>query len=200
MLSIFLFMRRANCCVKWRTSRGISSGRSRNGGTRTGKYIQAIEQIGAELLLFDHGGEIAVGGGDQAGVGLERARAAEALKLALLKHAQQLRLELERDFTDLVEKNGAAVGQLEAANALRDGAGERTLLVAKKLTLEQAGGDGGTIQLYERAGVAGAEIMEGPGYEFLSGAGLAINQDGRFRGPQPFRLLSARGARQRSYR
>jgi hypothetical protein len=33
--------------------------------------------------------------------------------LSLLQHAQDLWLQLERELADLVEKDGAAVGQLE---------------------------------------------------------------------------------------
>ena len=68
----------------------------------------------------------------------QRARAAQALELALLQHAQQLRLQLQRDLADLVEKHRAVVGQLEAADALRDRAGERAPLVPEQLALEQA--------------------------------------------------------------
>ena len=39
MVSIVLCMLQANCCTKWRTSSGISSGRSRRGGTCTGKTL-----------------------------------------------------------------------------------------------------------------------------------------------------------------
>ena len=44
--------------------------------------------------------------------------AADALELALLQHAQQLRLRLERQLADLVEEQRAAVGELEAPAAL----------------------------------------------------------------------------------
>ena len=43
-----------------------------------------------------------------------RAVVADALELALLEHAQQLGLQLERDLADLVEEERAAVGELEA--------------------------------------------------------------------------------------
>ena len=43
----------------------------------------------------------------------------------------------ERDLADLVEEERAAVGLLEAALAARDGAGERALLVAEELALEE---------------------------------------------------------------
>src|ERR1043165_4827039 len=79
------------------------------------------------------------------------ARAAQALELVLLEDAQQLRLQLERDVADLVEEKRSPVGQLEAADALRDGSRERPPLVTEQLALEEAGGDGGAVDLDERA-------------------------------------------------
>ena len=46
-------------------------------------------------------------------------RAADPAELALLEHAQQLGLEVERQLAELVEEHGAAVGQLERALAGR---------------------------------------------------------------------------------
>ena len=40
------------------------------------------------------------------------------LELALLEHAEELRLELERQLANLVEEQRAAVGQLEAPVAI----------------------------------------------------------------------------------
>ena len=48
--------------------------------------------------------------------------AADALELAVLDHAQELGLQLERQLADLVEEERAAVGELEAALALGHGA------------------------------------------------------------------------------
>ena len=50
----------------------------------------------------------------------ERARAAEALELVLLQHAQELGLRARAHVADLVEEQRAAVGLLEAADALLD--------------------------------------------------------------------------------
>ena len=63
--------------------------------------------------------------------------AAHALELALLQHAQQLRLQLEGQLADLVEEQRAAVGQLEAPELPRQRAGERPLLVPEQLALDQ---------------------------------------------------------------
>jgi len=47
----------------------------------------------------------------------------------------------------LVQKHGAAVGQLEPPDALRDGAGEGALLMPEHFAFQQAGGDGGAFRL-----------------------------------------------------
>ena len=68
---------------------------------------------------------------DQAHIHFDGARAAQPFELVLLQDAQQLGLQLQRNVADFVEKQRAFMGQLEAADLLRDGAGERALLVAE---------------------------------------------------------------------
>ena len=62
---------------------------------------------------------------------------ADALEAPLLEHAQELRLDRERQLADLVEEERAAVRRLERARLRRDGAGERAALVAEQLALEE---------------------------------------------------------------
>jgi hypothetical protein len=45
---------------------------------------------------------------------------ADAFKFALLENAQQLRLKRGGHFADLIEENGASLGQLQLAFFLRD--------------------------------------------------------------------------------
>jgi|SRR5579864_5497690 len=78
----------------------------------------------------------------------------ETFKFLLLKNAQQLRLQRERYVADFVEKKGPFVSQFKTADFLRDGSGESASLMAKELTFEQIEGDGGTIQLDERATIS----------------------------------------------
>ena len=92
----------------------MSSRRSRSGGTDDGDDVEAVEEVLAEALLAHEGGEVLVGGGDDAHVHPDGPRAADALELALLQHAQELRLGHRREVADLVEEERAAVGQLEA--------------------------------------------------------------------------------------
>ena len=54
--------------------------------------VEAEEQVFAEFLALDTLFEIAVGGGDDADVDLDGARAADALEFAFLEHAQEFGL------------------------------------------------------------------------------------------------------------
>ena len=63
----------------------------------------------------DHLREIAVGRGDDADVDSERLLSADPLERAVLEHAQQPHLRVERQLANLVEEQRAAVGALEPA-------------------------------------------------------------------------------------
>src|SRR5580765_1192964 len=54
--------------------------------------LESIVEIFSEMSAIHCGAEITIGGGDNADIGLDRFRAAEALKLMLLQHAQELHL------------------------------------------------------------------------------------------------------------
>ena len=60
-----------------------------------------------------------MGRGDHADVDVDRVRLADAADLAPLEHAQQLRLQVERELADLVEEQRAAVRGLDQARACR---------------------------------------------------------------------------------
>ena len=94
--------------------------------------------------------EIDVRRGDDANVdGAGRVRADPA-HLALLQHAQELRLERQRHVADLVEEDRAVVRCLEEARARADGARERALLVTEQLRLEQALRERRAVDRHER--------------------------------------------------
>src|SRR5206468_2714347 len=90
--------------------------------------IEPVVEVLAEAPLSHHLGQVLVRGGDDAHVDLDGVRAAEALELALLEHAQDLGLGHQREVGNLVEEKRAPVGQLEAALLAAGRAGERALL------------------------------------------------------------------------
>ena len=62
--------------------------------------------------------------------------AADALEFLFLQDAQKLGLEGRRNLADLVEEDGALVGEFEAPLARTDGAGESSLFMAEQFGLQ----------------------------------------------------------------
>ena len=131
-------MRVMNLLARNWANRGMSSVRSRSGGSAMRKDVEPVKEILAKGLFAHRLEQIAVAGGNDPNVDLNRRAAADPLTFALLQHAEELGLNLEGDFTDLVEEDRAAVGQLEAAEAFGEGAGEGAFFMAEQLTLHQA--------------------------------------------------------------
>ena len=84
-----------------------------------GHHAQPVIQILAELLLRHQRAQVAIGGRDHAHAHANDLLAAHAVELALLQHAQQLGLRGAVQVAHFVQKDGAAVGQLELAAARR---------------------------------------------------------------------------------
>src|SRR5262249_56809617 len=108
-----------------------------------------------------------------------RAGPADALERLLLEDAQQLGLQLERQVADLVEEERAAVRELEAPDALGDGARERAALVPEELALQQAGRNGGAVGPYGGALAAPSPGVDGKRGQVLGRSGLAQDEHGR---------------------
>jgi len=70
-------------------------------------YIEAVEQVFAELAFTHHLPKIHVGGGDDAHVHLNFLYAAQVHELAVLQHAQNLALRVHAHGADLVEEERA---------------------------------------------------------------------------------------------
>ena len=75
-------------------------------------------------------------GGNDTHIDGNLARGTYWVDQAFLQHAQQLDLHVQCHVADFVQKNGAAVGQLEASDAVSHCAGERTLAVTEEFTFE----------------------------------------------------------------
>ena len=122
-----------------------------SGGRRSGTTLRRKNRSSRNSALLDRVAQVLVGRGDDAHVGLDRRAAADRGVFALLQHAQQAGLRLHRHVADLVEKQRAALGLLEAADRARVGAGEGALLVAEQLALDQIARDRGHVDGDERA-------------------------------------------------
>ena len=131
------------------------------------------------MARLDHRRQVAVRRGDEPHVHPQRTRAAQALEFVLLQHAQDLCLRARAHVADFVEEQRAAVGLLEAADALLVGAGERALLVAEQLGLEEVLLERRAVHLDEVARVPQRVVVDGAGDQLLAGTRFAANQHGR---------------------
>ena len=140
--------------------------------------VEAVKQVLAEPSGGGLGGEIAVGRGDDPHIDLERPGRAQGQHLAFLQRAQQLGLQGERQFADLVEQQRALVGGAEQPLARLGRAGEGTLAVAEQQRFEHRFGHGGAIDRHEGTLAARREAVDEAREHFLAGAGRAFEQDG----------------------
>src|SRR5262245_17806710 len=141
------------------------------------KHVQAVVEIGAEKPGADPRLQVAIRRRDQPHIGAQGARAADALELALLQHAQELGLDLRGQLAYLVEEQRAAVGELEAAAPLLDGAGEGAFLVAEELAFHELARERRAVDLDECPLAPAAELVDRARDELLPGAGLTLDQD-----------------------
>jgi hypothetical protein len=107
------------------------------------------------------------------------------LEFAGFQHPQQLDLLPRRHVGDLVEEQRAAVGQLEAAHAVRLGVGERALHMAEQLALEHPLGQAAGVHGYHRARRAHRRRMQRHRDDALARAVLARDEHVRVGRPQP---------------
>src|SRR5262245_27617690 len=99
--------------------------------------MDAVIKVLAKLAALDHRFQVTVGSGHQAHIDRHGCRSADAFDLPLLNRAQKPSLHVERQIANLVEKQRAAVGQLETAQVLPVSTRKRTLLVAEQLRVEE---------------------------------------------------------------
>ena len=138
---------------------------------------QPVQQVFAELAGGDEVGQVPVGRGDHADVharvGVIRA---DGLNLAVLEKPQQQRLHAQAHLADFVEKERAAMRELELAALVAIGAGEAALDVPEELRLEQRFGEAGAVDRHERRLPATGMAMDVARDQVLAHAALAGDQ------------------------
>ena len=95
-LSIALLMRWLNSLHEVADQQGDIFGTFAQRRNANGKHVEAIVEIGTELLFAYQLFQIAICCGDQPGVSSQCPSGPQALKLALLQYAQELGLQLQR--------------------------------------------------------------------------------------------------------
>src|SRR5437867_2325127 len=141
--------------------------------------MKPVEQILAETPLLHHLSEVDVGGRDDAHVDLDRLHPAEPHELALLDHAKELRLRLERNVADFVEEDAALVGEVEKALFGIYRTGKGALHMAEERRLQQIGRQIAGVDGHERAIGPRGMGVNGAGNELFPRAAFALNENRR---------------------
>src|SRR5271156_402376 len=100
----------------------------------------------------------------------------------VLQDSEQLGLQLQRDFSDLIQEERALISQFQAPNLLADRSGKCTLLVAEQFAFQQSRWDRSAIQGDETLVLTLAGAMDGVGDQALAGSSFSQDQDRRVGG------------------
>ena len=139
-------------------------------------------QVASERPGVHLANEVAARRGDDSHVdGAIRVRA-DRLDALLGERAQQLRLDVDGQLSELVEEDGSAVGFDERRDTLVDGAGECAALVTEERALGEGRRDGAAVDDDERLVRARARLVDGGRDELLTAAGLTEDEDGEVGG------------------
>jgi hypothetical protein len=112
--------------------------------------VQPQEQVFAKAPRGHCCIQVLVGGRDHANVDVNVDLSAEARELAILQHMQQLCLERWGHRTELVEEQGAVIGELELARPVLHCAREGAAFESEQLGLEYVRWKAGAVHLHER--------------------------------------------------
>src|SRR5207237_3872648 len=138
--------------------------------------VQAVIEVFPQLAVADSIRRIHVRRRDDADIDRLLLAAAEPPERPLLQHPQQLHLRRGLHLRNLVEKQRAAVRELEDAGAPIVRAGERALLVPEDLALEQRLRNRGAIDRDERKRRSLAQLVNRLRDELLAGSRFAPDQ------------------------
>src|SRR5581483_3018813 len=133
--------------------------------------------------------EVAVGRRDDSHISPSRSVVANTFVTLLLKHAQQLALDLQGNLSDFIQENGSALRGFEPSRPVFDRAGERAAHVAEELAFKKLVRNRRAIDADQRVVLAGAATMNLMGDQFFSGPGLSEDQRQSLRGRHEVNLV-----------
>ncbi|MEY3459797.1 MAG: hypothetical protein RL215_2954, partial [Planctomycetota bacterium] len=139
--------------------------------------LQAEVDILSEESIADGLFEVAIGGGDDADIGLQGFATADAFEGVTFEDAEETCLNGGAHFTNFIKKQGSAIGLFEAAWPSFHCAGECAFFVSEEFAFEQAFAEGGAVDANEGAIASSAAIVNLPGDEFLAATAFAADQD-----------------------
>src|SRR5579871_6646621 len=138
--------------------------------------VEAKEQIFPELSGGTGCWQVDIRGGKYPDIHTARARGTDPFNFPRLKHPQQFRLLAKRDIANLIEKDCAAVSELEAPDPIGTSVGERAFYVAKQFTLKDSVWNRSSVYRYQGSRGTSTQRVQGLRNNFLPGSMLACDQ------------------------
>ncbi|MPN13551.1 hypothetical protein SDC9_160872 [bioreactor metagenome] len=129
--------------------------------------------------------QIDVGGRHQAHIDIDRTPRPQPDHLPFLQHAQQLHLHRQGQVAYLIEEQRSVLCSLEPARPRTLRAGERPRLMPEQFSLDQGLAECPAVDGNKRSGTSAA-VMDMPGNQLLSSAGVADDQHRRITGRDQF--------------
>src|SRR5713101_4185043 len=142
-------------------------------------HAEPIVQVLPEGLIADGPLEVDVRRGNDPHVNSDSPVSADPLDLSLLEHAQELRLEFRLEGGNLVQKEGATLGQLKLSQPPLVRTRESTPLVTEELRFYEGLGESGQVHRDEGLVFPGPLVVDGARHEFFAGAALPRDQNRR---------------------
>lgn len=122
--------------------------------------------------------------GDDACIHSHNLGAAQTLQLLLLQETKQLGLQAQRHFTNLIEKNRAALCRLNSARIRLHRSGERAPRIPEEFCLQQRLRNRSTVDDHERPSGTRAQLVNCPSHQLFAAASRTGDQDRRIAGRQ----------------
>ena len=121
--------------------------------------------------------QVLVGRGDASEINLDNLISSYSRYFALLEDSQKIRLCLQADIADFIQKHRAALCDLEFPFLAILRAGERSLFVTKEFAFEQCLSQCAAVNRHQRMKATQACGMDGSNHQFLASPAFAGNQN-----------------------
>ena len=143
-------------------------------------HAQSEIKILAKLTRIDEFLQVFIGRSDNAHIDGECLAAAHPFECPFAQKTKQLHLRRLVDLANLIQKQRAALGLLEPADAALVRPSERPLFMAEQFALQQRWRQRRAMHRHHRLGRARTKLMNRLGQQLLAGTALALDQH---RGP-----------------
>ena len=144
---------------------------------REANGVDAVEQVAAELAALHEAVDVAVGGGNDAGVHRHLLRPSGAEERPLLEDAEERSLLSPFERRHFVHEERPSRGQLEESGATPLGTGECTALVAEEFGLDRHSSHRRAGDVDQGASSAFRQAVDCARDQLLAGSRLAGDQD-----------------------